>query len=58
MNARGAVEIIVATVGFSMGLLNLQMYSIIVLMAVVTSMMAGPLMQWAVSHSHPEAGGS
>jgi Kef-type K+ transport system membrane component KefB len=50
MNARGAVEIIVATVGYSMGLLSLQIYAIIVLMAVVTSLMAGPLMKWAVSH--------
>ncbi|MGA9111166.1 MAG: cation:proton antiporter [Smithella sp.] len=50
MNARGAVEIIVATQGYSMGLLNLQVYSMIVLMAVVTSVMAAPLMKWAVSH--------
>ena len=56
MNARGAVEIIVATLGYSMDLLNLQMYSIIVLMAIVTSLMAGPLMKWAVSHF--EAGSS
>jgi Kef-type K+ transport system membrane component KefB len=56
MNARGAVEIIVATLGYSMGLLNLQMYSIIVLMAVVTAVMAGPMMKWAVSHI--EAAGS
>jgi Kef-type K+ transport system membrane component KefB len=50
MNARGAVEIIVATLGYSMGLLSLQMYSIIVLMAVATAVMAGPMMKWAVSH--------
>ncbi len=51
MNARGAVEIIVATVGLQIGVLTVSMYSIIVLMAVVTSIMAPPLLKWALKHS-------
>ena len=40
MNARGAMELIVATIGLSLGILNQQMFSIIVVVAVVTSFMA------------------
>lgn len=49
MNARGAMEIIVATIGVSLGVLNPQMYSIIVMVAIVTSLMAPPLLRWALS---------
>ena len=50
MNARGAMEIIVATIGVSLGVLNPQMYSIIVMVAIVTSLMAPPLLRWSLSH--------
>ncbi len=49
MNARGAMEIIVATIGVSLGVLNAPMYSIIVMVAIVTSLMAPPLLRWALS---------
>ena len=49
MNARGAMEIIVATIGLSLGVLNPQMYSIIVMVAIVTSLMAPPLLRWTLS---------
>ncbi|MDQ4148920.1 MAG: cation:proton antiporter [Actinomycetota bacterium] len=48
MNARGALEIIVATVGLSLGVLTQNMYSIIVIMAIVTSLMAPPLLRWTL----------
>ena len=48
MNARGAMEIIVATIGLSLGVLNQQMYSIIVMVAIVTSLMAPPLLRWTL----------
>ncbi|BAZ17966.1 sodium/hydrogen exchanger [Calothrix sp. NIES-4071] len=50
MNARGAMEIIVATIGVSLGVLNPPMYSIIVMVAIVTSLMAPPLLRWSLSH--------
>jgi nucleotide-binding universal stress UspA family protein len=50
MNARGAMEIIVATIGLSLGILSPAMYSIILLVAVVTSLMAPPLLRWTLSH--------
>ncbi|HXU83934.1 MAG TPA: cation:proton antiporter, partial [Polyangia bacterium] len=40
MNARGAMELVVATIGLSLGLLNQQMFSMIVMVAIVTSFMA------------------
>jgi nucleotide-binding universal stress UspA family protein len=40
MNARGAMGLVLATVGLSLGILNQQMFSIIVVVAVVTSFMA------------------
>jgi Kef-type K+ transport system membrane component KefB len=45
LNARGAVEIVVATVGLSLGVLNRSSYTVVVLMAMVTSMMAPPLLR-------------
>jgi Kef-type K+ transport system membrane component KefB len=45
LNARGAVEIVVATVGLSLGVLNGSSYSVIVLMAVATSMAAPPILR-------------
>ncbi|WP_138505439.1 cation:proton antiporter [Nostoc sp. PA-18-2419] len=49
MNARGAMEIVVATIGLSLGVLNPQMYSIIVMVAIVTSLMAPPLLRYTLS---------
>jgi Kef-type K+ transport system membrane component KefB/nucleotide-binding universal stress UspA family protein len=48
LNARGALEIVVATVGLSLGVLNDASYTIIVLMAIVTSLMASPLLRLVV----------
>ena len=49
MNARGAMEIVVATIGLSLGVLNSQMYSIILMVAIITSLMAPPLLRWSLS---------
>jgi Kef-type K+ transport system membrane component KefB/nucleotide-binding universal stress UspA family protein len=45
MNARGAMELIVATIGLSLGILNQEMYSIVVMVAVITSFMAPLLLR-------------
>jgi len=54
MNARGAMEIIVATVGLSLGILTQEMYSIIVVMALATSLMAPPTLRWTLRRVVPE----
>ncbi|MGW1406025.1 cation:proton antiporter [Streptomyces sp. NPDC002403] len=48
MNARGVVEVIVAMVGLRLGVLNTAMYTVIVLIAVVTSLMGPPILRRAV----------
>lgn len=40
LNARGAMEIIIATIGLRLGILTQDMFSIIVVMAIATSLMA------------------
>jgi Kef-type K+ transport system membrane component KefB len=48
LNARGIIEVIVAMVGLRLGVLNTATYTIIVLVAVVTSLMAPPTLRFAV----------
>lgn len=48
MNARGAMELVVASIGLSLGILNQEMYSIIVVVAIVTSFMAPIGLRWTI----------
>ncbi len=48
LNCRGAVEVVIATVGLTIGVLNVTAYTAIVLMAIVTSVMAPPLLRLIV----------
>jgi Kef-type K+ transport system membrane component KefB len=48
MNARGIVEIVVATVGLQTGVLSIEAYTIIILVAVITSVMAPPILRLAM----------
>src|SRR5262245_44024763 len=49
MNARGSTEVIIATVGLSMGALNQNLFTMIVAMAVLTTMAMPPTLRWALS---------
>jgi Kef-type K+ transport system membrane component KefB len=49
VNARGAVEIVVAMVGLRLGILSPQMYTIIVLIAIVTSLIAPPVLRMTMT---------
>jgi Kef-type K+ transport system membrane component KefB/nucleotide-binding universal stress UspA family protein len=55
LNARGAVEIIIATIGLSLGILSTEMFSIIVLMAVVTSIAAPAGLRYCLARVTPGA---
>jgi Kef-type K+ transport system membrane component KefB len=44
MNTRGLTELIVLNVGVSLGVLDTQMFTMMVIMALVTTAMAGPLL--------------
>ena len=45
LNARGALEIVIATIGLSLGVLNEESYTAIVVMAIATSVLAPPLLR-------------
>ncbi len=49
MNARGSTEVVVATIGLSMGMLTQNLYTVIVAMAVVTTMAMPPTLRWALA---------
>jgi Kef-type K+ transport system membrane component KefB/nucleotide-binding universal stress UspA family protein len=49
MNARGSTEVIVASLGLQVGALNLQLYTAIVAMAIVTTTAMPPMLRWAFS---------
>lgn len=48
MNSRGVVEIIIATVGLRLGVLSIGVYTGIVLVAVITSLMGPPVLRMAM----------
>lgn len=49
MNARGVVEVVIAAAGLRLGLLDTTMYTIIVLIAIATSVMAPPLLRMTMA---------
>jgi Kef-type K+ transport system membrane component KefB len=48
LNARGVVQIVVAAVGLHAGVLNTAGYTVVVLVAITTSLMAPPLLRLAL----------
>jgi K+:H+ antiporter len=48
MNARGSTEVIIATIGLSMGALSQDLFTMIVTMAVATTMAMPPMLRWAL----------
>ena len=49
MNARGSTEVIIATIGLSMGALNQNLFTMIVTMAVITTLAMPPTLRWALT---------
>ena len=49
MNARGSTEVIVATIGLSMGALSQNLFTMIVTMAIITTMVMPPTLRAALS---------
>jgi len=48
MNARGSTEVIVASIGLSVGVLDQRLFSVIVTMAIVTTLIMPPTLRWAL----------
>ncbi|MDH3401966.1 MAG: cation:proton antiporter [Acidobacteriota bacterium] len=57
MNARGLMELIILNIGLSKGVIGLPLFSIMVLMAIVTTLMASPLFE-LVYGRHARAAGT
>jgi K+:H+ antiporter len=51
MNTRGLVELVILNIGLDLGILSPALFSIMVLMALITTLMTTPLLRWI----HPEA---
>jgi Kef-type K+ transport system membrane component KefB/nucleotide-binding universal stress UspA family protein len=49
MNARGSTEVIIATIGLSMGMLSHDLFTMILAMAIVTTMAMPPMLRWALA---------
>ncbi|WP_336492644.1 universal stress protein [Methylobacterium nigriterrae] len=49
MNARGSTEVIVASIGLSIGALSQDLFTMIVAMAVLTTLAMPPMLRWALS---------
>jgi Kef-type K+ transport system membrane component KefB len=45
MNTRGLVELVVLNIGYDIGVLTPKMFTMLVIMAIVTTMMTGPLLR-------------
>ena len=48
MNARGSTEVIVASIGLSAGVFSRDLFTLILTMAVVTTMAMPPMLRWAL----------
>ncbi|MEU0130486.1 cation:proton antiporter [Streptomyces sp. NPDC006289] len=49
LNARGVIQLVIATVGLRIGVLTTTTYTLIVLVAISTSLMAPPILRFAMS---------
>jgi Kef-type K+ transport system membrane component KefB/nucleotide-binding universal stress UspA family protein len=49
MNARGSTEVIVASIGLSLGVLSQPLFTMIVVMAIATTLAMPPTLRWAVN---------
>ena len=46
MNARGLMELIILNIGLQKGIIQPALFSMMVLMAIVTTLMASPVFEW------------
>ncbi len=54
LNARGAIQIIIATIGLSFNVISQEIFSLIIIMAVVTSIMAPFMLRYTLKKVKPK----
>ena len=52
MNTRGLVQLIVLNMGLDLGVISAKLFTMLVIMALVTTLMATPILQWLL-RNHP-----
>lgn len=50
MNARGVIEVVIAMVGLRMGVIGVEAYTVLIVVALVTSIMAPPILRRSMRH--------
>lgn len=58
MNTRGLVELVVLNIGYDLGLVSPRLFTMLVIMALVTTFMTSPLLRWLYPVAPPAATGS
>ena len=58
MNARGLMELIVMKVGLDAGLIGPQLFTMLLVMAIVTTLMTGPMLAWLTRRQPAHAAAS
>jgi K+:H+ antiporter len=53
MNARGSTEVVVATIGLTIGLLSQPIFTLIVIVAITTTIATPPLLKWVLAGLPP-----
>jgi len=56
MNARGLMELIILNIGLQKGVIQPALFSVMVLMAIVTTLMASPLFEWVYGRTARSGG--
>ncbi len=56
MNARGLMELIVVNIGLQRGIIQPALFSVLVLMAIVTTLMTSPVFEWVYGRAARRAG--
>ena len=55
MNTRGLMELIVLNIGFDLGVISPKLFAMMVVMALVTTFMTGPLLELVEARKRKEA---
>jgi Kef-type K+ transport system membrane component KefB len=56
MNTRGLIELVILNVGLDLGVISPPLFSMLVIMAVVTTFMASPLLDLLLPRASARAG--
>jgi Kef-type K+ transport system membrane component KefB len=56
MNSRGLMELIIINIGLQKGIIGRELFAILVIMAIVTTLMATPIFEWVYGRHARKSG--